>query len=111
MLSPICLRTSTSGQGRLVRWSAHCEVDLLEWSSTAYAGEGDRSHPELSPVGAARAGLPPTHLSVGTAESFLPELRELHVRLIGAGVEVDYLEASGAPRASDRDAIAGTAGR
>ena len=68
---------------------------VLAPSVRQYAGARDLGDPELSPVEADLRGFPPVHLSVGTQEMFLPDIRLFRERLQTAGVMVDYLEQPG----------------
>ena len=65
---------------------------ILAPSVRQYAGAHDLGDPELSPVEADLRGFPPVHLSVGTDEVFLPDIRLFQERLVAAGVTVEYLE-------------------
>jgi cation diffusion facilitator CzcD-associated flavoprotein CzcO/acetyl esterase/lipase len=60
---------------------------LLE-SAELYRGGADPSAPELSPINADLAGLPPLYLQVGTHEILLSDSELLAERAGGAGVDV-----------------------
>lgn len=73
--------SATTPAGRLI-----AEEYFLE----AYAGAAaDRTHPDLSPVFADLAGLPPVLMVVGEADILLQDNRAMAARLSDAGVEVD----------------------
>jgi cation diffusion facilitator CzcD-associated flavoprotein CzcO/acetyl esterase/lipase len=63
------------------------------WALTSggrYAADRDPSLPELSPVEADLAGLPPIHMQVGTDDILLSLSDRFAERAAEAGVEVDY---------------------
>jgi acetyl esterase len=61
-----------------------------EYFLDAYAGAApDRTHPDLSPVFADLAGLPPVLVVVGADDVLLQDNLALAARLSGAGVDVD----------------------
>jgi acetyl esterase/lipase len=61
-----------------------------EYFLEAYAGSAaDRSHPDLSPIYADLAGLPPVLLVVGVADVLLQDNLAMAARLSAAGVDVD----------------------
>jgi acetyl esterase/lipase len=62
---------------------------LVSAAETYAAGE-DLKHPEISPVEADLAGLPPIHLQVGTADLLLSDSDAFAERARRAGVEVSY---------------------
>jgi acetyl esterase/lipase len=66
------------------------------WAFRLYANGLPFSDPTLSPINAPVAGLPPVHLSVGTRDFFLHDVRRLRNALHDAGVPVDYIEQEGA---------------
>jgi epsilon-lactone hydrolase len=59
-------------------------------AAEAYAGSEDLKHPEISPVEADLAGLPPIHLQVGTADLLLSDSDAFAERARRAGVEMSY---------------------
>lgn len=61
-----------------------------EYFLEAYAGEAaDRTHPDLSPIYADPAGLPPVLMVVGDADVLLLDNLAMAARLSAAGVEVE----------------------
>lgn len=62
-------------------------ADLERWAAM-YAGDAPPSMPEISPVFADLAGLPPLLIEVGTAEVLLDDARRVAEKAQGAGVEV-----------------------
>ena len=61
-----------------------------EYFLDAYAGSApDRSHPDLSPLFAVTAGLPPILIVVGAADVLLEDNLAMAARLSAAGVDVD----------------------
>jgi acetyl esterase/lipase len=61
-----------------------------EYFLEAYAGTAsDRTHPDLSPIYADLAGLPPILMVVGEADVLLHDNLAMAARLCAAGVEVD----------------------
>ncbi|GAA1502428.1 alpha/beta hydrolase [Nocardioides humi] len=61
-----------------------------EYFLRAYAGTApDRTHPDLSPVYAELAGLPPLLMVVGAEDVLLHDNLAMAARLSGAGVDVD----------------------
>ena len=61
-----------------------------EYFLEAYAGAApDRTHPDLSPIHAELAGLPPVLMIVGDADILLHDNLAMAARLAGAGVDVD----------------------
>lgn len=71
------------------------ERRMLQAAAASYAGRTPLSDPELSPINADLSGLPPLHLSVGTSDIFLTDVRVQRVRLVEKGVDVRYRELSG----------------
>lgn len=73
-----------SGQTPAGRLIAH------EYFLDAYAGSAeDRTHPDLSPIYADVAGLPPVLIVVGADDILLQDNLAMAVRLSAAGVDVD----------------------
>ncbi|GAB7190016.1 alpha/beta hydrolase [Kineococcus sp. NUM-3379] len=71
-----------------------------EYFLEAYAGAAvDRSHPDLSPVHADLAGLPPVLLVVGADDILLEDNVQMAARLSAAGVDVDLRVYPASPHA------------
>lgn len=69
-----------------------------EWFLTAYSGAApDRTHPDLSPVYADLAGLPPVLVVVGGHDVLLDDNLAMAGRLATAGVDVDLRVYPAAP--------------
>ena len=69
-----------------------------EYFLDAYAGTAaDRTHPDLSPVYADPAGLPPVLVVVGAEDVLLQDDLAMTARLSAAGVDVDLRVYPGAP--------------
>ena len=68
-------------------------MGLAGLAARAYAGEHDRSHPEISPVHGDLTGLPPLHVERGQCEMLRDQQKELCERAEAAGVMVDCYEA------------------
>jgi acetyl esterase len=69
-----------------------------EYFLEAYAGTApDRTDPDLSPIYADLAGLPPVLVVVGDADLLLHDNLEMAARLAAAGVEVDLRLYPGSP--------------
>ena len=69
-----------------------------EWFIQAYAGAvPDRTHPDISPVHADLAGLPPVLLVIGEDDVLLDDNLALAERLTEAGVDVDLRVYPGSP--------------
>lgn len=71
------------------------ERRLLRDAARSYAGRTDLADPLLSPLHAQLTGLPPVHLSVGTKDLFLSEVRIVRLQLEEEGVAVTYREVAG----------------
>ncbi|MCL6422579.1 alpha/beta hydrolase [Brachybacterium sp. JHP9] len=71
------------------------ERRLLLHAARAYAGRTPLSDPDLSPVNAPLAGLPPVHLSVGEKDIFLSDARVARLQLEEAGLPITYREIPG----------------
>lgn len=71
------------------------ERRLLRDAARRYAGRTSLDDPDLSPINAALEGLPPVHLSVGTRDLFLSEVRVAKLQLEESGQDVAYREISG----------------
>ncbi|WP_222272469.1 alpha/beta hydrolase fold domain-containing protein [Modestobacter marinus] len=69
---------------------------FLQPSAEAYAGRTPLSDHRLSPLYGDLAGLPPVHITAGTRDILVHDVRLLRQRLLDAGVAVDYLEEPGA---------------
>lgn len=71
-----------------------------EYFLDAYAGDApDRTHPDLSPVFADLADLPPVMFVIGTDDILLEDNLVLAARLAAAGVEVDLRVYPASPHA------------
>jgi acetyl esterase/lipase len=69
-----------------------------EYFLEAYAADAcDRTHPDLSPVYADLAGLPPVLMVVGDADLLLQDNLAMAARLSAAGVDVDLRLYPGSP--------------
>lgn len=71
------------------------ERRLLRDAARRYAGRTSLDDPDLSPINAPLEGLPPVHLSVGTRDLFLSEVRVAKLQLEENGQDVSYREISG----------------
>ncbi|MGP9694750.1 alpha/beta hydrolase fold domain-containing protein [Brachybacterium sp. AOP25-B2-12] len=71
------------------------ERRMLEAAARQYAGRTPREDPDLSPLNAHLAGLPPIHLAVGTRDIFVTDVRVARLQLEEQGIEVRYREVSG----------------
>ncbi|GAA1484115.1 alpha/beta hydrolase fold domain-containing protein [Brachybacterium fresconis] len=71
------------------------ERRLLRDAARRYAGRTSLDDPDLSPINASLEGLPPVHLSVGTRDLFLSDVRVAKLQLEENGVDLDYREISG----------------
>lgn len=71
------------------------ERRMLEAAAASYAGRTPLADPELSPINADLSRIAPLHLSVGTSDVFLTDVRVQKVRLVEQGVDVRYREISG----------------
>ncbi len=69
--------------------------DLIEQGAALYRGAADPADPELSPVFADLAGLPPTYLQVGTHDILLDDTERFAERARAAGVDVGYARFDG----------------
>jgi acetyl esterase/lipase len=58
---------------------------IIEWFANNFVGDRDRSDPDISPLFADLANLPPTLLSAGTLDPLLDDSLFLHARLAAAG--------------------------
>jgi acetyl esterase/lipase len=69
-----------------------------EYFLEAYAGAAsDRTHPDLSPIYADLAGLPPVLMVVGDADLLLRDNLAMAARLSAAGVDLDLRVYPGSP--------------
>ncbi|MGO2719244.1 MAG: alpha/beta hydrolase fold domain-containing protein [Brachybacterium tyrofermentans] len=71
------------------------ERRLLRDAARRYAGRTSLDDPDLSPINATLEGLPPVHLSVGTRDLFLSEVRVAKLQLEENGQDVSFREISG----------------
>ncbi|SFU03321.1 Acetyl esterase/lipase [Geodermatophilus amargosae] len=69
---------------------------FLQPSAAAYAGRTPLADHRLSPLRSDLAGLPPVHITAGTRDILVHDVRLLRQRLLDAGVAVDFLEEPGA---------------
>ena len=85
--------------GDSMRFNAARDAGLLRpWTirgGELYAGDADRLDPELSPVGADLAGLPPTYLQIGTHDLLLSDSELFADRARTAGVDLGYARFDG----------------
>ncbi len=58
---------------------------IIEWFTENFVPEPLRRHPDVSPLYADLAGLPPALLTVGTSDPLLDDSLYLHARLLAAG--------------------------
>ena len=58
---------------------------IIEWCTENFVPEPLRCHPDVSPLYADLAGLPPALLTVGTEDPLLDDSLFLHARLVAAG--------------------------
>lgn len=68
----------------------------LGWAAALHAGNASLEDPLLSPLHADLTGLSPVHLSVGTRDIFVHDVRLFRQRLTDAGVAVEDIEEPGA---------------
>ncbi|PZP14541.1 MAG: esterase [Brachybacterium faecium] len=71
------------------------ERRMLREAARAYAGRTPLDDPDLSPINASLEGLPPVHLSVGTRDLFLSDVRVAKLQLEENGLSVTYREING----------------
>ena len=71
-------------------------IAALDRYARAYAGTADRRDPGLSPLYGDPTGLPPMHITVGTAELFLFEIRDWKASCDAVGTVCDLAETEGA---------------
>lgn len=71
-------------------------VDGTRLCGRLWAGEDDPRSPQLSPLYADPAGLPPLSVFQGTRDLLLPDARSFARKAQAAGVAVDYREYAGA---------------
>ena len=71
-------------------------IASLDRYARAYAGTADRRDPGLSPLYGDPTGLPPMHITVGTAELFLFEIRDWATKCHAAGTACEVVEVDGA---------------
>ncbi|SFO50526.1 Acetyl esterase/lipase [Geodermatophilus obscurus] len=69
---------------------------FLQPSAAAYASRTPLGDHRLSPLHGDLAGLPPVHITAGTRDILVHDVRLLRRRLQDAGVAVDHLEEPGA---------------
>lgn len=70
------------------RWGARnliLSTPIIEWCVDHFVPEPLRRHPDVSPLHADLAGLPPALLTVGTEDPLLDDSLFLHARWLGAG--------------------------
>lgn len=72
-------------------------TDGLRWYAETYADGHDLSDPDLSPLNADLAGLPPALIVVGTLDPLLDDSLTMSTRLTAAGIGVDLHIETGAP--------------
>jgi acetyl esterase/lipase len=78
----------------------------LEWFYDQYAPPAARSNPEVSPLRADLAGLPPTLLTVGGDDPLVDDSRLLHERMLEAGVDARLQLLEGADHGFDSAPLA-----
>lgn len=71
------------------------ERRLLREAACIYAGRTPLSDPALSPINGSLRGMPPLHLSVGTKDLFLSDVRVARLQLEENEVDVRYRELNG----------------
>lgn len=71
------------------------ERRMLRAAAERYAGRTPREDPDLSPLNADLAGLPPVHLSVGTHDIFVTDVRVARMQFEEQGLDVHYREVAG----------------
>jgi acetyl esterase/lipase len=71
-------------------------TDLCRWFADSYANGADVSQPDLSPLNADLAGMPPALLVVGTNDPLLDDSLLMASRLTASGSGVDMHIATGA---------------
>lgn len=71
------------------------ERRLLQEAARLYAGRTPLGDPDLSPINGSLEGLPPVHLSVGTKDLFLSDVRVAKLQLEENGVDLRYRELNG----------------
>ncbi len=85
--------------GASMRFNARYDAGLLRpWTvrgGELYAGDADPLDPELSPVHADLAGLPPTYVQIGTHDILLSESELFAERARAAGVDLGYARFEG----------------
>lgn len=80
-----------NGVGRII------STESLDWLYDQYVPDpARRADPDVSPLYADLTGLPPTLLSVGTADSLLDDSLFLAMRMLAAGVDCELLVVPGA---------------
>lgn len=79
----------TANEGR----DAMLQGSWLRVAAASYCGGVDATNPELSPLHADLAGLPPLHIVAGTDELLLSDADRLAERARAAGVECSYRRA------------------
>lgn len=89
------------------------DAERLRGAGQMYAGGADLEHPELSPLHADLAGLPPLHIEVGTGEILLSDSTRLADAARTAAVDVHLEAADGLPHvfqvfATTPEAVAST---
>lgn len=84
-------------------------TDSMRWFIDQFAAGEDVDSPELSPLLADMAAMPPSVITVGTNDPLLDDSLFLAARLRAAGVNVELLVEEGAPHAFDAFDV--TAGR
>jgi len=62
---------------------------IIEWCTSNFVPEPLRTHPDVSPLYADLAGLPPALITVGTEDPLLDDSLFLHARWIAAGNQAE----------------------
>lgn len=79
---------------------------LIRYYRAHYLGDHPRDDPDVSPVYANLAGLPPAHFTVGTADPLLDDTLFMEARWRAAGLKTDLRVFPGAPHSFDTASLA-----
>ncbi len=89
------LELSNSGLSETGQHDPVHERRIMREAARAYAGRTPLDDPELSPINGSLEGLPPIHLSVGTRDLFLSDVRVAKLQLEENEAELKYRELNG----------------